>query len=788
MYLKLDKKLIVHLDQLNVSKGAKKFDIGNLKRDILTIPYILKYFQSINLDKINFDGEIYSLVFSKNKFRVSSNDFTIDTIPKFYGHNIELELDNLLIKKHDLNLNGKLTINLFKNEAYYLGDIFYKKNKLNLNIKSTLEDIDFYIQSDDIQNINFVKDFIRLDESIEQWLYSNVKGVHNIDYLTFKYDLVKNKLDINSLELNSNIKNATVKFHDKLATVDTDNVNIIYKDSDLQFKFTNPVYKSVPLDKSTLLITNIDNEKKSMLHLDLYTISNLNDDIKEILAGYDITIPVKQYSGKLTTNIKIDLDLQTDEVNTQGKINLVNSDLEIGNLKLYAKDALILIENSELEISSEHTFLFDKQLDVKIKQLSINTQESMVNGKLFIYSFLIKNNGTTVLNLENKETSIDIDFNDDINIILDELKTTVHSDNTKTAINIKSIKDLVGSSSVLIDNKIYDGDLFILFQENDDIHFTANIFDHESALIVNNIKLLGTLVKDKLKIVSSDKKLTINSHNNHTTVKIDSIDIDKEKLPEFKNDDKSGLFTLSATKSNIIFNKEDNKILLADTFIYTSSYKNSEFTLHHKNTKLSLNTKNNRSKIDIQNIDKEFLNSFLGNGDFITSGNINITGTTVENNDKVFKGEIDLKDTNLKDFAALNQIITLIQSSSAIANPILALPTLFRVVKGDLTLNGYKALKGKIKYVYNHKNQFLNLYDIKTTGAEIDFDGDAKIDLEKRTIDSKIRVVFLKDITLIAEKLPIVNKIFLDDKKRISSEIKIYGDLDNPKSEFNLLK
>lgn len=133
-------------------------------------------------------------------------------------------------------------------------------------------------------------------------------------------------------------------------------------------------------------------------------------------------------------------------------------------------------------------------------------------------------------------------------------------------------------------------------------------------------------------------------------------------------------------------------------------------------------------------------------------------------------------------------MITLIQSSSVIANPLLVLPSLFRIVKGDMTLNGYKVLSGDIKYVYNHKDNFLNLYDIKTKGAEIDFDGEANLDLKNKIINSNIRVIFMKEISFLASKIPLVNKIFLDDSENISTNISIKGDIKNPVSEFVIFK
>ena len=165
-------------------------------------------------------------------------------------------------------------------------------------------------------------------------------------------------------------------------------------------------------------------------------------------------------------------------------------------------------------------------------------------------------------------------------------------------------------------------------------------------------------------------------------------------------------------------------------------------------------------------------------------GLININGNSMKNNSDIIEGNITMKDTNLKDLAILNNIISFIQSSSAMINPLLILPSIYRLVSGDLTLNGYNILDGNIKFTYNKKKQVLNLFDIKTKGAELDFDGKTLFDFKNNKIDSNMKVIFMKDISFVLSKIPLVNKIFLDDSETISTYIRVHGDMDNPVSEF----
>ncbi len=134
-----------------------------------------------------------------------------------------------------------------------------------------------------------------------------------------------------------------------------------------------------------------------------------------------------------------------------------------------------------------------------------------------------------------------------------------------------------------------------------------------------------------------------------------------------------------------------------------------------------------------------FLNSILGKN-LIKGGLVDITAS---GKDGKINGKANLKDTNIVDLAILNNLIILINTSPALINPLLAIPSVVGMATNDgLALNGYKVIEGKVDFVYDFNMKFLNMYKIITKGNGIDFDGYTTINFNNSKVDSKLKLIF----------------------------------------------
>ena len=103
-------------------------------------------------------------------------------------------------------------------------------------------------------------------------------------------------------------------------------------------------------------------------------------------------------------------------------------------------------------------------------------------------------------------------------------------------------------------------------------------------------------------------------------------------------------------------------------------------------------------------------------------------------------------------------------------------------------LTAYKIVNGAIEFTYSKEKDLIDIKKLITVGNGIDFDGNGKIDLNNMTINSDIKLIFLKDYSKIVGIIPVVNYVLLGNNNRVETQVNLFGDLDNPKISTNLTK
>lgn len=236
--------------------------------------------------------------------------------------------------------------------------------------------------------------------------------------------------------------------------------------------------------------------------------------------------------------------------------------------------------------------------------------------------------------------------------------------------------------------------------------------------------------------------------------------------------------------SDIIVNKD--YVIKATSYNFIFAESKTDVKLKYKNTSFIYNQDfNGNLKLEAKNMNDKFLNSLL-NKDLISGGTVNISAHGKNN---VVNGTAYIKDSKIKDLAILNNLLILINTSPALINPLLAIPSVVGMAtNGGFNVNGYRVIEGTVDFTYDFTSKALNMFKIFTKGNGVDFDGYANINFASSNIDSKLKLIFLKDYSRIVGGIPVINYIFLGDEKRVDTEVEIYGTLEDPKYKTNLTK
>ena len=788
--------------------GKVKVDYFNEKLDLLGEYHYKDLEGDITLDinekLANFSlnsKEFESLRFLKKFFRLSTiaEAWMYDNVEgnlelkEFYG-SFDLEKNKIIEK----SLNGRAVIKdakiKFHKNAKKIAtkqiDVGFEDNKLTLDL---IEPV--------YENIKIDGSYVHINNIASS---KNGNVIVNIEAKKAKLDnRILNILKAYNINLplvqKKGTTNASVKLvipYAKNKKMDTKGKFILSKSDILLQKFPFSTTKAtVLLDNSKVKIINADIKHKNMIHANLnFEIDTKTSSakgsalIKSFLIedANDEIIHITNKESALFFSYKDGVNIKLDDINTDIKISdYIYVDIDkLSSIYEYS-DLLkkINIKNGDisLKIKDENDISFTSSisgLDFPIESDSKKITALKVKG-------LIKNDYVKVNSLDNnikveiKNKEIFLSLNN-----TDVVISTKESSSKKLPllnINAKNAK-------FKLDNDLYDLKTAKAILKPDIITFWADIRKLDLPILkdgkkVSELNIKGNYSKNSVNIETLDKKIVLKySENNKADIKIEGYDVlvktQEEKESKFND------LNIEGKNSNIIIN--DKFKFLADSFSLRLRDETKYFHLNHKKTDFTFKEENDK-QIDIfaNDISDEFINTIF-NKQILKGNNIQFLakGTPAS-----IKGKMILKDVKVEDLAILNNLLLFINTSPALINPLLAIPSVVGMATtGGFNLTGYRVIDGVLNFDYHQDKKLLDITKLVTVGNGIDFDGNGTVDLNTGTIKSTINLIFLKDYSKIVGAIPIVNYVLLGKDKRVETKVNIFGPLDNPKISTNLTK
>ena len=892
-YLKIDKKLILQIDEIVIKDKKTKVhsSFEDIKSLLSSAPYILDLFQKIDIEDMEIADNRFKIRFDDEYIYVDNKFVNIASKYSKIGDLLKLDIYSIYLKDIDLLLLGNIKLDFDNNILVFLGNYAYKDlADGELNIQANKEELDFFINSGEMKNIKFLKNYVSLDKIAESWMYDNVEGKYYLDYLYGKVDLESLRPILNSIKGYARVLDAKVRFNKDLDVVDTSLINVEYENDNLLIKLKEPTYKGISVDGSFVNISDMTSLKYG--HVDVTLMANhmLDENVLDILKAYKINLPLKQTSGKTDANVHLYIPYDSP-MKTYGVFKATNSSFKINDFEFESKKGKVELINKDV-IIKDTDFVHKGMIDAKVN-LKIDTKTLESKGDALLNSFLIKSDKQEIIKVENKKIDFGINFKENTLFKIDELQTNILFQKDSTDISIENIEKLYPYSKLLKDIDIKKGDIDIKLLEDDNISFQANLKELDLSLKkddkkVDSLRLFGLInenkttintesndlkidiVKDKVNIIINSYDIDLTEDNKKSSLihdlsirlinsniylkdnsfysidsnidiikddtffdgvfgkldipikdhdkKLDSLDIkgySKKDVVKVVTKDKKIDLTLinkneinlklngldliynisdeneaykkikiEAKNSNILIN--DKYKVLADNFTITSHDKKTEFDLAYLNGKIRFTKDIDKSvNISAKEINDTFVNTFFDK-EIIKNGTFSLEAS---GHDKLISGKMLFNKNRLLNLTILNNLITLVNTTPALINPLLAIPAVYGMVtNGGFNLNGYAVNEGYVDFTYDFDNRVLNLIKIHTIGNSVDFDGYATLNLKDSYVNSSVNLIFMKDYTKIVNFIPGISYLFLGDDKRVSTKVDITGDLNNPKIETNLGK
>ncbi len=299
LYIKLDKKLIVTINTLEVLPSKNKDQSSSSDIDpaqIIQADKLLGWIELVQIDKLLVEKQelfiklVNKTLFVKHKegeatlsLNIKANDLLANLNAKSYKYGSKLNVD--LDAKIDT-----LSTKLYKPVISMQAMAVHKDIKIDIDAKLKAGILKYKASSNDITNLDFIEDFIKLDEKNKKLLENlsfskikieNINGQQSLEYIN----------DFDPKSLNANIKIEDINFkYDKYPLISQKQITANLKDGELDLNLeSNKVFKNISLDGrvlSTLDAKVVDSD------IDLYYKDIAMDiavDIKDEVLDYKVS-------------------------------------------------------------------------------------------------------------------------------------------------------------------------------------------------------------------------------------------------------------------------------------------------------------------------------------------------------------------------------------------------------------------------------------------------------------------------------------------------------------------
>ena len=579
-----------------------------------------------------------------------------------------------------------------------------------------------------------------------------------------------------------NAKNAVLRLNNfeflaKKAKVVLKGSNVIIKDShmihndmlDANLNLKINTKNSTASGTANINSFNIGSKKDSVVKINGLK-TNLDIDFKN-----NTVIDLKALQTKLNiSKEKIDVDIKDLSIVYPYSKLLKTIDIKKGDLRVNIIDK----DNIDFKVNAKDlNFPFEKNGKV-IKELSA---QGSIKGKI------------TTIKTDNSDIEILFKNEDNPLLKLNDIDLVLNNSTSKSnkSMHFPNIDlELKNSTIKLDDEHNYKTQWANIHIKDSKISFEGKALDLDLPVArdgkhAKNLDLYGTYENSIFDIKTKDDKLKLKYEieKEKITMKLNGYDVLYDTTIEEDKDSKIAYY-ISGVNSNIIMNEK--YIAKATTYNFIFENHKTDINLKYGNTKfIYFKDSAGNILVNAKNMNDEFLNALMSK-ELIKDGNVNLTAN---GKDGVVVGHADLTNTKINDLAILNNLLIFINTSPALINPFLAIPSVVGMAtSGGFNLNGYRVNEGKVDFSFDFKNKYLNMNKISTKGNGIDFDGNATIDFQSSKVNSKLKLIFLKDYSKIVGAIPVINYVLLGDEKRVDTQVEIYGTLDEPKYRTELAK
>ncbi len=780
LYIKLDKKLILKADYVNILQTKAKPSFNKVHETLDRINYVLTFFEHIELETIIFNNNILSIIFNDNILQINSNDYVIKGNVRREGKMLKATIPMLYLREHNITMNGKFTYDLYENILATEGKFEFNDIKGDFNASKEENQINFALKSNTFTDLKSIIDKFDLKETVRSWIVDKVKAdKYKLLSLTGKGKVEKGrfKMDFGALKGEVLFSDAKIHFKENLAPVLVPSFILTYHNGGLYFDLKEPTYEGISLQGSNVSIPNLLNNHTN-LKLKIRADNPFDATMQNLLKAYDIDLRLNQTSGKVDVLFMADIGLKNNYKDFFVNVDFGRGDVWLGKVKLPVEKGNLQYKKGFITLKD--IYLNDVLYEGKLNG-NIDVQKKKADLILDAKTITLGDEKEKFFVLKDQKLPFVLDYTKEMDITIPKLSIKLTNKEEETSIqlnDLNKIKPYLPDPGPLEEG----GNMEIKTKDFKTYTFKGMLKRRSCFLYEKDdqcktrVPFQGIVTAKGLDFYAFNKRFYYNKVN--SKVKLTNLNFDLQKFLKVKNtkakkEDTKKKDKGKEAKSLIILGK-NSQLRYGDYSLVTDSY---DVEVKPNGDIKAIGS----SSGDITKFSKKkdiFSIQALRIQDKVLHPLINFKGLqhgryTLKlsgNPEKTMNGEIIVEGGVMKDFKAYNNTLAFINT----------IPALASLQNPGYSVKGFTIEEGIAKYrmIKKDKIVFDSIY-IKGTSATIA--GTGEIDLKKKTIHLNLAIQMARELGKLVGSLPLVGYILMGEDKSMTFGLEITGALDNPK-------